>query len=169
MIYNPPQGSLELPYRRGVGAFLINKNGLVFVGRRIGDYSDTWQMPQGGIDNGENPEQSIIRELGEEVGTDKVRIIGESKDWLTYDIPVHLKGVVWGGQFRGQIQKWYALEFLGTDDDINLNAHKMPEFKQWKWIGIFELLKYVVPFKRQLYEDIITEFNGLTEQIKLKK
>jgi putative (di)nucleoside polyphosphate hydrolase len=163
------QGSLSLPYRRGVGALLINERGLVFVGRRIGSYSEAWQMPQGGIDEGESPEQAVMRELKEETGTDKAKIIIESRDWLTYDLPDDLLGVAWGGEFRGQIQKWFALKFMGSDKDININAHNVPEFLEWRWLEIHELTRLIVPFKRQLYENIIAEFKDLAEQVKIKE
>ena len=169
MIVNFLQESTILPYRRGVGALLINTDGLVFAGRRIGVHSEAWQMPQGGIDEGESPEQAVMRELKEEAGTDKAKIIAESRDWLTYDLPDELIGVAWGGQFRGQTQKWFALKFMGSDKDININAFDKPEFSKWRWLEIYELPGLIVPFKRQLYEDVLTEFKDLPEQIKYQE
>ena len=144
---------------------LINAAGLVFAGRRLGAYSEAWQMPQGGIDEGESPKQAVLRELEEETGTNKAEIIAESRDWLTYDLPDDLIGVAWGGQYRGQIQKWFALEFTGHDDDIDINAHDKPEFSEWRWLALDELPGLIVPFKRQLYDDILAEFKDLPDRI----
>ena len=166
MIVNSPQELTVLPYRRGVGAVLFNPDGLVFAGRRKGVHSGSWQMPQGGIDEGESPQQAVMRELKEETGTDKAKIISESRGWLTYDLPDDLIGIAWDGQFRGQTQKWFALEFMGFDKDININAHDEPEFYKWRWLEINELPGMIVPFKRQLYKDIIAEFKDLPEQMK---
>tara|TARA_Y100000746_G_scaffold218820_1_gene215712 strand:+ start:335 stop:844 length:510 start_codon:yes stop_codon:yes gene_type:complete len=155
-----------LPYRRGVGVVLFNKDGLVFAGRRRGIHSEAWQMPQGGIDEGETPEQAVMRELKEETGTDNARIISKTLDWLSYDLPENLIKVTWDGQFRGQIQKWFALRFMGSDKEINISAHEQPEFIEWQWLEISDLLEYIVPFKRQLYKDIIFEFKELQKQVK---
>lgn len=160
-----PQDRAGLPYRRGVGAVLINSNGLVFAGRRLGAYSEAWQMPQGGIDEGESPDQAVLRELEEETGTDKAEIIAESRAWLTYDLPDDLIGVVWGGLYRGQIQKWFALEFTGLDDDIDINAHDKPEFSEWRWVALEKLPGLIVPFKRRLYDDILAEFKDVPDRI----
>jgi len=160
------QNSADLPYRRGVGAMLFNTSGEVFVGRRFGDdYPDAWQMPQGGIDDGETPEQALFRELAEETGTSKAEIIAESKDWLTYELPKDLVGVVWSGQYRGQKQKWFALKFTGTDADIDLDADEKPEFCEWQWVAMSALPGLIVPFKRHLYDALITEFHDLPERI----
>ncbi len=155
-----------LPYRCGVGAVLFNKDGLVFAGRRTGIHSEAWQMPQGGIDEGETPEQAVMRELEEETGTNNARIITKTHDWLSYDLPDDLIGLTWGGRYRGQIQKWFALKFLGSDKEINIRAHEKPEFIEWQWLDINELLKYIVPFKLELYKDIIFEFKELQIQVK---
>jgi putative (di)nucleoside polyphosphate hydrolase len=138
---------------------LLNTGGRALVARRI-DMMDAlrpWQMPQGGIDEGETPRQAALRELKEEIGTDKAEIIGESRMWLKYDLPVELAGRVWGGRYRGQRQKWFAMRFSGNDMDIDL-ATDHPEFDVWKWIRPERLPDIIVPFKRQLYIDILAEF-----------
>ena len=147
----------ELPYRPCVGAMLVNAKGGVFVAKRLDSIADYWQMPQGGIDEGEDPEKAVLRELQEETGTSKAEIIARSEHWRTYDLPDDLIGKLWGGKYRGQRQKWFALKFLGKDSDINIEAHEIPEFSDWKWVEIGELVNLVVPFKQALYGDIITE------------
>src|SRR5579872_510775 len=120
------QGQLvppSLPYRPAVGVMLLNRQGLVFVGKRIDQTVEGWQMPQGGIDRGEEPREAALRELKEESGTDKARIIAEMEDWVTYDLPPHLIGVAFHGKYGGQRQKWFAMRFTGKDSDINLHAH----------------------------------------------
>ena len=145
-------------YRPAVGIMLLNPAGKVFVARRIDmPRMRAWQMPQGGIDKGENPRQAALRELKEEIGTDKVEILGESRMWLKYDLPAELAGGIWGGRFRGQRQKWFAMRFTGNDTDIDLTT-KHPEFDAWKWIRPERLPEVIVPFKRQLYIDILAEF-----------
>jgi putative (di)nucleoside polyphosphate hydrolase len=146
-------------YRRGVGIMLLGPDRRVFVGRRI-DTPGAWQMPQGGIDKGETPRQAALRELHEEVGTDKAVILAETEGWLTYELPGDLHLQAWGGRYRGQQQKWFAMRFLGKDSDIRLDAHE-PEFDAWKWATREELLRAIVPFKRQLYEDALKEFAPL--------
>lgn len=152
----------DLPYRLGVGIMLLNTIGHVFVGQRIDRTTEAWQMPQGGIDPDEDPRTAAFRELHEEVGTDKAEIIAESRDWLSYDLPAELIGKVWGGRYRGQKQKWYAMRFRGRDGDIDLNRHH-PEFDRWKWVPMPELPDLIVPFKRTLYEMVIDEFRHLAE------
>ena len=147
----------HLPYREGVGIMLINKDGHVFVARRIDSTSEAWQMPQGGIDEGEEPQVAAMRELLEETGTDKASIIAESEKWHAYDLPVHLVPRLWGGKFRGQRQKWFAMRFEGQDSDINIETH-CPEFCEWKWIPIRQLPEIIVPFKRVLYQSLVDEF-----------
>ncbi len=154
MTNDPPKD-----YRRGVGIMLLDKRRRIFVGRRI-DTPDAWQMPQGGIDEGEEPREAARRELHEEVGTDKAEIIGETSGWLTYELPGKLHLQAWGGRYRGQVQKWFAMRFLGSDADIRLDAHH-PEFDAWKWVDLDELLRLIVPFKHQLYVDVLKEFAGL--------
>jgi putative (di)nucleoside polyphosphate hydrolase len=148
-----------LAYRRGVGILLLDQSGRVFVGRRI-DTPDAWQMPQGGIDGGETPRAAALRELREEVGTDKAEIIAETKDWLRYDLPVALRGRAWGGHYRGQEQKWFAMRFRGSDADIDLATHH-PEFDAWRWVAPGDLPALIVPFKRKLYRDVLREFAPL--------
>jgi putative (di)nucleoside polyphosphate hydrolase len=148
----------NLPYRDGVGVMLLNKHKQVFVGRRIDTRSDAWQMPQGGIDNGEAPEEASLRELAEEAGITKAKIIAQSKLWLSYDLPDELIPVIWHGRYRGQRQKWFLMEFLGDDSDININAHE-PEFLEWRWENPQNLPDLIVPFKRKLYEEVIAEFS----------
>ena len=159
--------AVALPYRCGVGAMLINRQGKVFVGRRAGSsrHHGTWQMPQGAIDEGETPENAVLRELEEETGTRKVEIVAETRDWLIYDLPPDLVGVAWGGKYRGQTQKWFALRFIGEDSDFVLDNHHKPEFDRWRWVAMDELPGLIVPFKRRVYEDVIAEFRGLPERV----
>ena len=156
-----PAEIARLPYRPGVGAMLIDRDGRVFVAQRIDSPSDAWQMPQGGIDDGESPRQAVLRELREETGTAKAEIIAEARDWIRYDFPAELVPKLWGGRFRGQEQKWFALSFLGTDADIDI-ATEEPEFRAWRWVDPTELPDLIVPFKRRMYEDLIAEFGHLT-------
>ena len=151
-----------LPYRRGVGAVLFNADGLVWIGRRVSkpgqDIQNYWQMPQGGIDDEEDPAAAVLRELWEETGTDQADIIGETVDWLTYDLPTHLRGKVWKGRFRGQVQKWFALKFRGLDTDFDLSGHENPEFDAWRWAELASLPELIVPFKRRIYESVVDAF-----------
>jgi len=156
----------SLPYRPCAGAMLVNARGLVFVAKRIDTPGDAWQMPQGGIDEGEDPSRAVLREMKEETGTDKAEILVESKHWRDYDLPDQLIGVLWGGKYRGQRQKWFLLRFLGNDSDIDLVAHGEPEFSDWKWAGIDEIVDLIVPFKRALYADIVNEFRPFVESLK---
>ncbi|HVI51694.1 MAG TPA: RNA pyrophosphohydrolase [Candidatus Sulfotelmatobacter sp.] len=156
----------DLPYRLGVGLVLFNDQGLVFAARRIDTDQDAWQMPQGGIDKGEEPEAAALRELEEEIGTAKAEIIAETKDWLTYDLPADLAGKVWKGKYRGQKQKWYALRFTGSDADIDI-ATEHPEFSAWTWMPLADLVDKIVPFKRDLYRAVTAEFAPLAEKISL--
>jgi putative (di)nucleoside polyphosphate hydrolase len=152
-----------LPYRPCVGLMLLNRQGQVFVGKRIDQTIEGWQMPQGGIDEGEEPRRAALRELKEEAGTDKAEIIGEMENWLTYDLPAHLVGIAFHGKYRGQRQKWFALRFLGRDDEINLYTHE-PEFAEWKWVEMESLPQLIVPFKRDTYAAVIAAFRGLAKQ-----
>ncbi len=159
----PRQGLLkhdDLPYRPCVGIMLINNEGLVFVGRRIDQTVEGWQMPQGGIDDGETPEQAALRELEEEAGTAKATIIAQMDEWLTYDLPPHLLGVALHGRYRGQRQKWIAMRFTGEDSDINIKTHE-PEFASWKWLALEALPRMIVPFKRDTYMKVIAAFRDV--------
>ncbi len=156
----------SLPYRPCAGITLFNRAGLVFVGRRAGgpehvDLTHVWQMPQGGIDDGEDPYQGALRELYEETNVRSVEKLGEIAEWLTYDIPRDIVGEAWGGKYRGQRQKWFALRFTGDEQEINIaspaGGHK-PEFIAWRWAKIDEIADLMVPFKRQTYERVLEEF-----------
>lgn len=147
----------HLPYRPCVGMMLLNSNKQVFVAQRIDTRTEAWQMPQGGIDKGEDPRAAVFRELSEEIGTQKASILGESREWLSYDLPEHLVPQVWGGKYRGQTQKWFCLRFDGEDSDINIHTHE-PEFHQWQWVAPAELPSLIVPFKRDLYAQLLEEF-----------
>ncbi|HUO89787.1 MAG TPA: RNA pyrophosphohydrolase [Rhizomicrobium sp.] len=150
----------DLPYRPCVGIMLVNRDGLVFVGRRIDQTVEGWQMPQGGIDDGETPAEAALRELEEEVGTNKARILREMDEWLTYDLPPHLLGVALHGRYRGQKQKWIAMRFTGEDRDININTAE-PEFGSWKWLALEALPRLIVPFKRDTYTRVIAAFRDV--------
>ena len=147
------------PYREGVGAVIFNDQGLVWVGQRI-DLPGAWQLPQGGIDAGEEPRAAVLREVAEEIGTDRVTILGETPGWLTYDLPAAIADRAWGGRFRGQRQKWFALRFTGTDEDIDLAAHGEPEFDRWRWVPLDTLPQTIVDFKRPLYLSLVAAFRA---------
>ena len=148
----------ELPLRMGVGIILLNEANKVFVAKRIDNPKNFWQMPQGGIDEGETPEAAAFRELSEETGIhhSKARLLGKTKDWLSYDIPVDLIPKLWGGRYRGQKQKWFAFEFLGKDSDINIVTEE-PEFSEWAWKSRDNLLSSIVPFKLDVYQRVFLE------------
>ena len=148
-------------FRKGIGVFLINTNNQLWVGKRIDFKNDYWQMPQGGIDNNESPRQAMIRELSEECGIKKnYEILMELEEWLSYLLPSSLKKIVWGGRYVGQTQKWFACRFLGKDREFDLETHK-PEFEEWKWIRPEDAVKFVVPFKKKLYKDVLRGFENL--------
>lgn len=138
---------------------LLNRRGEIFVARRIDMPKPAgWQMPQGGIDPGETPLQAALRELKEEIGTDKAEVLAESREWLKYDLPAELDpGKHWGGAYRGQRLKWFVMRFLGVDGDIDV-ATEHPEFDAWQWVAAARLPALIVPFKRQLYIDLLVEF-----------
>ena len=158
----------DMPYRACVGVMLLNPAGQVWIGRRIAKWSGDqsallWQMPQGGIDDGETPEQAAIRELEEETGASKGTVIGRTQEWLYYDLPDEALGVALKGKYRGQKQHWFAIRFDGTDDDFNIapTDHK-PEFDAWRWEDMEVLPGLVVPFKRPVYEEVVRLFKPLT-------
>lgn len=154
-----PEEIAALPYRRCVGVMLVNPAGLVFVGQRLDNEEPAWQMPQGGIDPGETPQEAALRELREETGVtaDKVRIEAEAADWLTYDLPHDIVPRIWKGRYRGQQQKWLLLRFLGVDKDVDI-ATKHPEFSEWRWLPPGDLVAQIVPFKRAVYARVLDEF-----------
>ena len=149
----------SLPYRPCVGVMLLNDRGQVFVAKRC-DSKDAWQMPQGGIDEGESVREAALRELKEEIGTDRADILGESTEKLRYDLPDHLLGKVWKGRWRGQEQVWIVARFTGRDEDIDL-ATEHPEFDAWKWVDADDLPHLIVPFKRPVYEAVLAEFQAV--------
>jgi putative (di)nucleoside polyphosphate hydrolase len=158
-----------LPYRPCVGIMLLNRQGLAFVGQRA-DRSDApegvgqwWQMPQGGMDEGEQPEQAARRELFEETGVRSINVIARTKDWLVYDLPQHLIGVAWEGRYRGQKQMLFAARFEGPESEIDITPREdhEQEFDAWQWVRVAELPSLVVPFKRVVYERVIEEFAPL--------
>lgn len=151
-------------YRRNVGIMLLNHQGMVFVGRRIDTEEHAWQMPQGGIDPGEEPAAAALRELAEEVGTGKADIVAETDGWLTYDLPPDLAGTLWRGKWKGQAQKWFAMRFTGVDTDIDI-ATSHPEFSAWRWAARDELATLIVPFKRPVYEAVLTALEPKLEAL----
>ncbi len=154
-----PEEITRLPYRRNVGAMLVNRRGHVFVARRNDVISDAWQMPQGGIDGTEEPRDAVLRELEEETGItpDLVEIVAESPDWLSYDLPFDLVPKIWKGRHRGQKQKWFLLRFLGHGAQIDIETDH-PEFTKWRWSPVDELIDNVVPFKRDVYRQVVAAF-----------
>lgn len=155
----------SLLYRPCVGIALFNDEGKVFVGERI-DTPGAWQMPQGGIDPGETPEQTAIRELAEEVGTNHADIIRVAEKKLQYELPDKMIHRLWNGKYRGQEQTWIAMRFTGRDDQIDINAFDPPEFTDWQWIDLEETLELIVPFKRDLYLQIIELFKDIPNQFR---
>ncbi|HEX8192818.1 MAG TPA: RNA pyrophosphohydrolase [Allosphingosinicella sp.] len=150
-----------LPYRSGAGVMLVNREGKVFVAQRIDSTLEAWQMPQGGLDEGEDPEDGALRELEEETGIprDKVEVIARAPEPLTYDLPPDLVGKLWKGKWRGQEQHWFLARFLGEDSDVNIETEH-PEFRAWKWCDPEDLPKLIVPFKRELYEAVLDAFRA---------
>jgi putative (di)nucleoside polyphosphate hydrolase len=148
--------SKKLPMRIGVGIILLNNKNLVFVGKRKDNPGDKWQMPQGGVDDGEDFITAMKRELHEETRIKKIKIIKEIKQMYEYELPERLIGIIWKGKFRGQSQKWFITKFMGNDNEIDLNT-KHPEFIEWKWIDINLLPKVIVEFKKDLYLRLLKE------------
>ena len=145
-----------LPMRNGVGAVVLNKNNQVFVGKRIDNPGKFWQMPQGGVDDGEKYFDAMKRELFEETGIKDFEVIKEIEGMTEYELPDYLLGKIWKGKYRGQRQKWFVIRFLGNDKDINLNTSK-PEFIEWKWTNIDDLPSIIVDFKKKLYMNLVSK------------
>ena len=153
-----PEQIAALPYRPCVGVMLVNHEGQIFVGQRNDRDQDAWQMPQGGIDKGEDPRDAALRELWEETGVtaDLVAVEAETEGWVAYDLPHDVVPNIWKGRYKGQEQKWFLLRFNGSDDQINI-ATEHPEFTQWKWIEPADVVTSIVPFKRAVYEQVLAE------------
>ena len=143
-------------YRKCVGMMILNTNNEILVGRRLDHPSGYWQMPQGGIDKGESYLDAAYRELKEETSIQSVSLIKEIEDYITYDLPDHLLGIIWRGKFKGQKQKWFIMRFYGKDSEININTKKA-EFLDWKWVDINEITKLVVDFKLHVYKKLTKE------------
>ena len=150
----------NLPLRLGVGIILLNSDNKVFVGKRIDNPINFWQLPQGGVDKNEDLLSAANRELKEETSVKSVRLIKEIDNWLTYELPKNLLGKIWKGKYRGQKQKWFIMRFVGNDEEINIKT-KNAEFKEWKWIDVNQLLNVVVNFKLDVYKSIVKELNIL--------
>ena len=149
----------SLPLRLGVGAIVLNKQNRVFVGKRKDNPVNKWQMPQGGVNDGEKLIDAMKRELEEETGIKNIKILKEVNGWSEYELPDYLLGKVWKGKYRGQKQKWFVVRFLGNDSEINLKTNK-PEFIEWQWLNIENLTEVIVHFKRKVYEKLLPEIKS---------
>ncbi|MCP4206428.1 MAG: RNA pyrophosphohydrolase [Shimia sp.] len=156
-----PEEFEKLPYRKNVGVMLVNAAGGVFVGQRIDSQEPAWQMPQGGIDKGEEPRAAALRELEEETGVSAalVTIEAETEGWIAYDLPLEIVSRIWKGKYRGQKQKWYLMRFHGQDDQVNI-ALDHQEFSEWRWLPADQLVANIVPFKREVYEQVVAAFEA---------
>jgi putative (di)nucleoside polyphosphate hydrolase len=153
-----------LPYRRGVGIALFNRDGKVFIAQRIDNPGPAWQMPQGGIDKGETPREAAVRELAEETSVTSADIVAEIPHWLTYDLPDELLGVALKGKYRGQRQRWFAMRFWGDDSEIDINPRNgKAEFDRWSWRDMAELPELIVSFKRPIYQTVVERFAYLVQ------
>lgn len=159
------QNKPDYLYRSGVGIMLLNAQKEIFVGKRIDNNSDAWQMPQGGIDAGEDEDLAMFRELKEETGIEQnqIKVIAKTSGYLYYNLPYLLQKKFWGGKYLGQKQRWYVAEFIGDESAINIKTEH-PEFSAWKWIGSKEIISSIVGFKRPLYRDIIKEFSEFLQK-----
>mgnify|MGYP001320835980 CR=1 FL=1 len=149
----------DLPLRLGVGIIVLNKENRVFVGKRKDNPTDRWQMPQGGVDLGENFLEAMKRELKEETGIKSIKIIKEIEKFTQYELPDYLLGKIWKGKYKGQKQKWFIVRFIGEDNEINLNTGR-PEFIEWQWLNIEDLPTVIVPFKKKLYEELLPKIKS---------
>ena len=146
----------KLPLRIGVGAIVLNSENKIFVGKRADNPIDKWQMPQGGVDKGENFISAMKRELKEETSIQNIKILKQIDQWFEYELPKNLLGIIWKGKFRGQKQKWFIIRFIGNESEINLKT-KLPEFIEWKWIEVDDLTKVIVDFKKGVYKKLVVE------------
>lgn len=153
----------QLPYRQGVGMVIINNQYKIFLGRRVDTKIPAWQMPQGGIDLGETPSKAAMREMEEEIGSSNGRIIAETHNCYSYNIPTFLIPKLWNGNYRGQRQKWFLIKYEGDDSGINLDAHE-PEFAEWQWADYDSVIDLAVPFKKKLYNAVLNEFEHLIKR-----
>ena len=161
-----PEDIARLPYRRNVGVMLVNAAGEAFVGQRIDSEMPAWQMPQGGIDKGEDARAAALRELQEETGVlpGLATVEAETRAWIPYDLPHDLVPNIWKGRFRGQEQKWFLMRFHGTDDQVRLDADDHQEFSEWRWLPHDRLVDHIVPFKREVYARVVEEFRPYLER-----